>query len=365
MKMLAESVAAGTRIRATDDGVQSEGRMVAVRRVTRLEDLARLAGVSITTVSRALNDSPAVNQQTKQQLWRLAREHNYPFRGYMPSGPTTAAATVAIVIPRPQGREARLSDPFTLELVAGLGEAARQRGCDFIVSHVAPTGPADLAELMATNRMNGLIFLGQSSLHAAFNRLAETETRFAVWGAQLPKQAYCSVGSDNPLGGRRATLHLARLGRRRIVFLGDTEAPESMQRYQGYVAGLNEAGLPVEPKLAVPTSFEIEAAEAAVDALLGRRMKFDGIVAASDLIALGAIRALERGGRKVPDDVSVIGYDDVPFARYSRPALTTVRQDTALAGRLLLSKLLNADAGGELRSERLPTDLVVRESCGG
>ena len=338
---------------------------MAERRATRLEDLARLAGVSITTVSRALNDSPAVNQQTKQAIWRLAREHDYPFRGYMPSGPTTAAATVAIVIPRPQGREARLSDPFTLELVAGLGEAARQRGCDFIVSHVAPTGPADLAELMATNRNNGLIFLGQSSLHAAFNVLAKTETRFAVWGAQLPKQAYCSVGSDNPLGGRRATLHLARLGRKRIVFLGDTEAPESMQRYQGYVAALTDSGLPLDPKLSVTTSFEIEAAEASVDALLARRVRFDGIVAASDLIALGAIRALERGGLQVPGDVSVVGYDDVPFARYSRPALTTVRQDTALAGRLLLSKLLNADMGGELRSERLPTDLVVRESCGG
>jgi DNA-binding LacI/PurR family transcriptional regulator len=331
--------------------------------VTRLEDLAKLAGVSITTVSRALNDSPAVNQQTKQQIWRLAREHDYPFKGYMPSGPTTGAATVAIVIPRPQGREARLSDPFTLELVAGLGEAARQRGCDFIVSHVAPTGPADLAELMATNRVNGLIFLGQSSLHAAFNRLAETETRFAVWGAQLPKQAYCSVGSDNPLGGRRATMHLARLGRRRIVFLGDTEAPESMQRYQGYVAALGEAGLSVDPKLTVQSFFELEAAEAAVDALLARRTKFDGIVAASDLIALGAIRALERTGLKVPEDVAVVGYDDVPMARYIRPALTTIRQDTALAGRLLLSKLLNGDSS-ELRSERLPTDLVVRESCG-
>ena len=218
---------------------------------------------------------------------------------------------------------------------------------------------------MATNRVNGIIFLGQSSLHAAFNRLAETETRFCVWGAQLPTQAYCSVGSDNPLGGKRATLHLARLGRKRIVFLGDTEAPESMQRYQGYLDGLSQAGLAADPRLLVPAHFEIEAAEASVDALLARRVKFDGIVAASDLIALGAIRALLRSGHSVPGDVSVVGYDDVSFARYTRPALTTIRQDTALAGRLLLSKLLNADVGGELRSERLATDLVVRESCGG
>ncbi len=335
------------------------------RRVTRLHDLARLANVSITTVSRALNDSPAVNVRTKQQIWKLAREHDYPFRGYMPAGPTAAAATIAIVIPRPQGRDASLSDPFVLELFAGVGEAARQRGCDFIVSHVAPAASGELDELAATIRVNGLIFLGQSSLHAAYNRLADTETRFVVWGAQLPQQDYCSVGSDNPLGGRRATLHLARLGRRRIVFLGDTEAPEAMQRYQGYLEGLSQAGLPAEPQLTVPAHFETEAAEAAVDAMITRRLGFDGIVAASDLIALGAIRALLRAGIAVPADVSVVGYDDVPFARYSRPALTTVRQDTALAGRLLLSKLLSSEPGSEPRSERLPTDLVVRESCGG
>lgn len=335
------------------------------RRTTRLEDLARLAGVSITTVSRALNDSAAVNPHTKQAIWKLAREHNYPFRGYMPAGPTAAAATIMIVIPRPQGREAKLSDPFVLELVAGIGEAARARGCDFVVSHLTPVGLEDLTELMQTIRASGVIFLGQSSLHAAFNRLAQTESRFAVWGAQLPKQSYCSVGSDNPHGSKRATMHLARLGRRRIVFLGDTEAPESMQRHQGYLSGLQQAGLAIDPKLTVPAHFEVEAAEASVDALIGRRVKFDGIVAASDLIALGAIRALLRAGLSVPGDVSVVGYDDLQFAAYTRPALTTVRQDTALAGRLLVSKLLNAEQGGELTSERLPTDLVVRESCGG
>ena len=335
------------------------------KRVTTLEDLARLSGVSITTVSRALNDSPAVNQVTKRELWKLAREHNYPFRRYMPAGPTEAAATIAIVIPRPQGRDARLSDPFVLELVAGVGEAARAHGCDFIVSHVAPSGLEDLTVLMATNRVNGVIFLGQSSLHAAFNRLAEHETRFAVWGAQLPKQAYCSVGSDNALGGKRATLHLARLGRRRIVFLGDTEAPEANQRHQGYVAGLSQEDLPLDPRLVLPVHFATEAAEAAIDSLVARRIKFDGVVAASDLIAIGAIRALTRAGLSVPDDVAVVGYDDVYFARYSRPALTTIRQDTDLAGRLFVAKLLNPDRGAAMRSERLPTELIVRASCGG
>src|SRR3546814_8209968 len=100
------------------------------RPITRLEDLARRAGVSTATVSRALNDSAAVNVATKREIWKLAREHNYPFRRYMPSGPIGAQATIAVVITRPQGRVDRLSDPFLLELVGGIGDAARERGCD-------------------------------------------------------------------------------------------------------------------------------------------------------------------------------------------------------------------------------------------
>src|SRR3546814_13122482 len=99
---------------------------------------------------------------------------------------------------------------------------------------------------MATNRADGVIFPGKSSLFAEFNKLAQEESRFVAWGAQLPEQRYCSVGSDTLRGGRRATAHLARLGRRRSPFLGDIEAPVLRQRYQGSVHALDEAGLPVE-----------------------------------------------------------------------------------------------------------------------
>jgi DNA-binding LacI/PurR family transcriptional regulator len=335
------------------------------RQTTRLEDIAALAGVSISTASRALNDNPAVNARTKQLIWKLAREHDYPFRRYMPAGPIGATATVALVVPRPQGRESQLDDPFFLELVAGISDGARERGCDLLISHFAPTSFDDLSAAMTTSRADGVIFLGQSSLHNALNRLSGSEARFVVWGAQLPDQAYCSVGSDNLLGGRRGTLHLARLGRRRIVFLGDTEAPEVSLRVRGYSEALEQAGLEAQPELMVSAHFTVESGEASVDALIARGTPFDGIVAASDLIALGAIRSLLNAGIRVPEDVSVIGYDDVPFARYSRPALTTIMQDTARAGRLLVSKLIDAAGGGEMRSERIPTELIVRGSCGG
>ncbi|MES1158673.1 MAG: LacI family DNA-binding transcriptional regulator [Terricaulis silvestris] len=333
---------------------------------TTLEDLAKLAGVSISTASRALNDSPAVNKRTKQTIWKLARELDYPFRHYMPAGPIGAEGTIAIIVPRPQGREIHFSDPFFLELFAGVGEAARERGCDFLVSHIAPTKFDDISEAMNTSRADGMIFLGQSSLHAAFNRLAQTEARFVVWGAQLPDQIYCSIGSDNVLGGRRATSHLTRLGRRRIVFLGDTEgAPEAAQRLRGYYDALEQAGIKADPDLIAPAHFEAESAEASIGSLIHRGIAFDAVFAASDLIAMGAVRALKEAGRSIPGDVSVVGYDDLPFSRFASPALSTISQDTAKAGRLLVSKLL--DAGGEKarRSERIPTELIIRESCGG
>jgi DNA-binding LacI/PurR family transcriptional regulator len=328
--------------------------------------VALLAGVSVSTASRALNDSPAINRQTKQRIWKLAREQNYPFRDYMPAGPIGAEATIAVVVPRPQGRDFMLRDPFFLDLLSGLAEAARERDCDLLVSHVAPFSYEELSVVMSTSRAAGVVFLGQSMLHGAFNRLAEEESQFVVWGAQLPDQNYCSVGSDNIAGAARATSHLARLGRTRIMFLGDVGDPEPAQRHAGYLEALEKAGIEPDRALSVPAHFEVESAEAALDALIRDGVAFDGIVAASDVIALGAIRAMRRAGISTPHDVSVVGFDNVRFARYATPTLTTVAQDTSTAGRLLVSKLLDAGSGrSRSRSERLPTDLIVRESCGG
>jgi DNA-binding LacI/PurR family transcriptional regulator len=328
--------------------------------------VALLAGVSVSTASRALNDSSAINRQTKQRIWKLAREQNYPFRDYMPAGPIGAEATIAVVVPRPQGRDFMLRDPFFLDLLSGLAEAARERACDLLVSHVAPFSYEELSVVMSTSRAAGVVFLGQSMLHGAFNRLAEEESQFVVWGAQLPDQNYCSVGSDNVAGAARATSHLARLGRTRIMFLGDVDDPEPAQRHAGYLEALEKAGIKPDRALSVPAHFEVESAEAALDALIRDGVAFDGIVAASDVIALGAIRAMRRAGISTPQDVSVVGFDNVRFARYATPTLTTVAQDTSTAGRLLVSKLLDAGSGRiRSRSERLPTDLIVRESCGG
>jgi DNA-binding LacI/PurR family transcriptional regulator len=326
-----------------------------------LEKLAKLAKVSVSTVSRALNDHPSISASTKKQLWALARKHGYEFRRYMPASPIGAEGAITVVTPRVRGQPLPLSHPFFLELLASIGEAARDRGADFTVSHLVPANYEDLLHATTTGRANGVIFLGQGTLHDDFNRLAATDSRFVVWGAQMPGQRYCTVGTDNALGGRRATQHLLKLGRKRILFLGGSD-PEAMQRFRGYTDALQEAGLRMDDALIGRVEFEAESAESAVDTLIIRKIPFDGIVAASDLIALGGIRALHRAGLVVPRDVSVVGYDNNLLSRLSTPSLSTVQQDIPKAGRMLVSKLL--EWTGEARPEMLSTELIIRESCG-
>lgn len=331
--------------------------------VRKLEDLARLAGTSIATVSRALRDDAAVKAETKQRIIALAIAHQFPFQRY--ASPRQAGPCLAVVVPPPLARQPRLADPFLMELLASIAEAARERDCDLVVSHATPTSEADLRELLRRPDVDGTIFLGQSSFHDAFNVLAGEGRRFAVWGAALPGQRYCAIGSDNPGGAARAARHLLRLGRRRIAFLGAPLNPEISQRQEGYRRALDEAGLEADPALMMDCHFDLESAEGAVADLIAARVPFDGIVAASDILAFGAIRCLTGLGLRVPEDVSVTGYDNVAFGGYLRPALSTIAQDAPKAGRVLVARLLGARGDAAPASERLPTELIVRESCGG
>jgi len=330
----------------------------------RLEDLARLAKVSISTVSRALNNSPLVSDRTKKKILAIAQANKYEGRLKDKIFVGEPSNTVSVLIPPPQGRDTRLSDPFLLDLIGGIGDALKERDCDLLISHVTPTDLRSVAGLVGSGRTGALIFLGQSTLHDQLNELAQNGVPFVVWGAQLPGQQYCSVGSDNLQGGHRATRHLLRLGRKRIAFVGDTVAPEVQLRFEGYQQALEEAGIEFDPGLVRPAHFFPESAMEAIEVLLERDIEVDGIVAASDMIAMGAVRGLIKNNIKVPEQVSVIGYDDVHVAAYSSPSLTTIRQDVAKAGRLLVGKALRIMEGESALSAVMPAELIVRESCG-
>ena len=173
------------------------------------------------------------------------------------------------------------------------------------------------------------------------------------------------MGSNNFQGGFRAAQHLIARGRRKIAYFGQTDGAEMRQRFLGYRAALEEAGLEFDPKLVVNSHYKLESAEAALMGFASQNIEFDGLFAISDIIALGAITGLRRMGRTVPQDVSVVGYDNIQISSYTFPALSTISQDMALAGKLMVSKLIGNISNEQSLSERVATQLIIRGSCGG
>ncbi|MFT4077426.1 MAG: LacI family DNA-binding transcriptional regulator [Asticcacaulis sp.] len=331
----------------------------ATRPVT-LQQIALQAGVSVSTVSRALARHPAISEETRELVLKLAKESNYDLKRRQ--GIDQSQITVVMAVP---AISTQMAEPFQLRLLGGIGSAMRERHIDFSISHRVPKNGDSLAELMSAHPTGGFIFLGQSQYHDALNKFSKQGRALAVWGAHLEDQTYCSIGTDNFFGGQRATNHLLRLGRRRIAFIGACDVVEIEQRLAGYRAALSNHGVELDTSLVQHSKLVFDSGFEAVNDLMDRGVKFDGIVSASDMVAIGAMRALSTHGMSVPNDVSIVGYDDIDVASFSSPALTTIRQDVLKAGHLLVTKVMRQLSGHNAPSERLQTELIVRGSCGG
>ncbi len=328
-----------------------------------MADIARMAGVSESTVSRALADNPRVAERTRAYIKQLATEAGYRVDPVARSLRVRRSNTICVAVPLMHAHEQPLSDPFMMTMLALLAEELTGRGYSMLLSKVDRHQDDWIGQLARSSRADGLIMIGQSFEHAEMNAAAREGWPMVVWGSHIAGQAYVSVGSDNLRGGELATAHLIEAGRRRIGFLGDEQLPEVAPRFSGYRAVLERHGLPFDRRLHARSHFLSEDAYRLTRAMLKKADPPDGLFAASDLIALGAIRALVEAGLRVPQDVSLVGFDDLPLANYSQPPLTTIRQDLAQAARLLVDRLLVLVEGGKAESIQLPVRLVVRESA--
>lgn len=340
-----------------------------------LKDIAAELGLSAATVSRAIAGNTAISEETRASVVQAAARMGYqPLQRARKAAPGQRGLSeqVCVVLPVALGLGGQLGNPFELTLLGGIGAALRERRRDFSICWQTPHDDQSLTEFVSEAHYRGFIFFGQSQFHDTLNRLAFTHLPMAVWGVETDDQKYCSVGTDNFDGGFRATRHMIRTGRRRVAFFGSmppipearTALSQIAQRLQGYKAALESEGLSYDPEIVqTPFSSRYEGADS-VENLIERGIAFDAIVAASDIVALGAIQALQRYGRRVPDDVGVIGYDDIDVASFSSPQLSTVRQDVIKAGNMLVSKVLRMMDGHRASSERLPTELIIRGSCG-
>lgn len=333
------------------------------QRRLQMVDIARLAGVSVSTVSRALNGSELVNAETRQRVAELARSLNYSINFGARNLRLQENKTVAVVVPYDPKSRQHISDPFFLSIVGSIADALTDRGYDMLLSRVDAERLDLASHWFDSGKAIGVILIGQWRQHDQLNDMAARKLPLVVWGGEMPQQLYCSVGGDNVLGGALATRHLLALGRRRIAFVGDARLPEVWLRQQGYQQALGDAGLQADAALELPAAFEPGVATGQLRDFFAARPDFDGVFCCSDVLAMLMVQALRAAGRRVPEDVAVIGYDDMPLAAFCDPPLTTVHQPVAEAGAELVEALL-----GQLRGERagprtMPVYLKLRDSA--
>lgn len=331
-------------------------------------DIAYRAGVSQPTVSRALRGSPQVSEATRARVLEIAQQLNYKVDKNASNLRFQRSNTLALLIFEDPTPDDSAINPFFVSLLGSVTRACAQRGYDLLVSFQQQSGNWH-EEYEDSHRADGLILLGYGDYidyRVRLERLTEQGTHFVRWGAVQPGQPGLSIGSDNTQGGYEAARHLIGIGRRKLAFLGGASraCPEFLDRYSGFAQALGEAGLAATPDLRVDAITTEESGYAAARELLGRALDFDAIVAASDLIALGAMRALQEHRIDVPGSVSVIGFDDIPAAALANPPLTTIAQNTRLAGEVLVDTLLRQIRNEPAQAQVLATRLVVRRSCG-
>lgn len=266
-------------------------------------------------------------------------------------------------MPYEQAAHQQLSDPFFLAMIGALADAMTGRGHDMLLNRLDAAELERMADLVHTGRAMGIVLIGQWHHHERLNALADTGLPMVVWGADMGSgQRYASVGGDNRAGGRLACEHLLSLGRSRIVFMGDPELPEVAQRWQGHCDALAEAGLKPDRRLLLPVPFDTRRAAQALSALCDSGVAFDAVQASSDLLALTSIQVLRPRGLRVPADVAVIGYDDMPLSALANPPLSSIHQPVPQAGQVLVESLLALLAGETVPHHTLPVHLVQRRS---
>lgn len=330
-----------------------------------MADIARLANVSISTVSRALSDHPRLSQQTKQRIREIARSLHYSadagaqmMRGKQPQ-------TVAVAFPYHPAQRQHFKDPFFLALIGAIGDALIDSGHNMLIEAVEAESFERVVKPYETRQCIGTILLGQEHYHDRINALVVRGVPFVVWGARLKDQLYCTVGSDNVLGGRQATEHLLDRGARRILFVGDPTLPEIAQRHDGWLAAQRARGIEPAAAFTRPVPFDPHAARAEVERVLAEGITFDAVFAAGDRLAIAVMAALTAQHRRVPQHVQVIGFDDIAQAADANPPLTTIRQDLDAAGKALVERLFAKLAGQAIEPLLLPTTLIARGSTHG
>jgi DNA-binding LacI/PurR family transcriptional regulator len=332
-----------------------------------IKDIAKKAGVSHSTVSRALGDSPLVSSETRARIQRLAREMGYSPDAQARSLVMGRTQTVGVVV-------TAITDPFIAEIVQAIESTAYDRGYSVILASSRSKSEREIAavEMLQSKRVDGVI-VTSSRVGALYqehlDRLGVPVVLINSHREEMGSYTF-SISVDNRHGGCLATRHLLELGHRRIAYVtGAADHSDDRERLAGYRQALTEAGIVPDRVLIVAGTGLAAGGERALPQMLALEQPPTAVFCYNDMTAIGLLRAACRAGLSIPGDLSVVGFDDIPFASFVRPALTTIAQPMPDMGRqameMVLALMKDQDHdGGAVSNAVVQGQLIVRESSG-
>lgn len=323
-----------------------------------IKDIAKAAGVSHSTVSRALQGSPLVNPRTAAQIRQLAQEMGYTPSAVAQSLVTQRTRTIGLVV-------TFISDPFVDRVVDGIEDLATTAGYSVFLSSSQGDPDREMAvvDIFHRRRVDGVIVLASRVGRLYGERLQELSVPIVLINNQAEGQYLYSVSADDEQGARLAVRHLIELGHERIGYIGSaSRPPTSLRRLAGYQAELERAGIPFNPNLVIvpETIHDLESGRLGIEYLLTTNIT--AVFCYNDRTAIGALLTLRERGIPVPGSLSVVGFDDIEPSWYVTPPLTTVHQPRLEMGRRAMQMLLDLLAGEPVSDEVLPCRLIVRDS---
>jgi DNA-binding LacI/PurR family transcriptional regulator len=330
-------------------------------RVATLDEVARRAGVSRSVASRAMNNARNVSAPKREAVARAASE-----LGYVPNATARALATRkvgSVVLAMSHDDPALFGDPFFSQVLVGVAAALERSELDLtLLLASSERGQARLERILRTRGSDGLMLMALRRDDPLNRVVAQTDLPVVLGGRPLGVEARWYVDVDNRGGARVAAEHLLRSGRRRLaVIAGPDDLQASVARHQGFADAMAVEGL--RSDRVEHADFTYDGGVRAMTRLLAAHPDVDGVFAASDNLASGALRALKDAGRRVPEDVAVVGFDDLEIARHTEPALTTVSQPIRGLGQEMATMLVRLIDGDSPTPMVLPTRLVVRGSA--
>lgn len=324
-----------------------------------IKDIARLARVSHSTVSRALQNSPLVNARTAEKIRQIAHESGYRASAVARGLVTQRTRTIGLVV-------TTVADPFASEVVSGVEQTANDCGYAVFLadSNADPEREKKVVQSFAERRVDGIIVTSSRVGALYLSLLSEMMVPIVLVNDQHPGAFAHSVMIGNLEGSRAAARHLVGLGHRRIAYVGDQFGYQSdIERFAGYREALEAADIPFLKELVVHGDGKPEAAMRAMDKLLALPNRPTAVCCYNDMSALGGMRSISLHGLRVPEDISVVGFDDLFFASYTQPTLTTVRQPMRRMGQLAMESLFKLMSGEESAIRiKVEAELIVRES---